>query len=429
MVFNYYQIVIYFGLQDYCPTLKPIKNEDQILQRIVFPSYKYVNDQSKAKRRGEQDICFIKVVCGEQNTLLLDVNNELWGFGSSSAGQLGRNQTQLDMPVNISQITRLQFDCISAGNGFIVAQSLQRRVFLWGHLKSYGIKYLDTQFDEYIEREYKIRAQEVTNYFYPPKMRASQRRDSAKLDEIRNIKCVGDKTYVLTQQKLQILGQPSWEYPQVVGLAINQLHCLAWDQQGRVWSWGDSKDGKLGYMNFEESTQPCPRQLEFDHKIIQCACGYNYSIALDVKGDFYAWGKGPFKKDLIRAIKPSKLIEKVHPFIKIVAGHSHFGALDLKGNLYVWGINYKNCLLELEDEVRIPTKLDLKALKVLELDMGPFNTVLIVPSNPAYKLPQPNLEYFTTHQHKRVQDAIRDFQYRLDSQIASNDANTDIKIR
>ena len=108
---------------------------------------------------------------------------------------------------------------------------------------------------------------------------------------------------------------------------------------------------------------------------------------MDVKGDFYAWGKGPFKKDLIRAIKPSKLIEKVHPFIKVVAGHSHFGALDLKGNLYVWGINYKSCLLELEDEVKIPTKLDLKALKVLELDMGPFNTVLIVPANPAYKLP------------------------------------------
>mgnify|MGYP001807966278 CR=1 FL=1 len=40
---------------------------------------------------------------------------------------------------------------------------------------------------------------------------------------------------------------------------------------------------------------------------MSCACGLNYSIALDTKGDIYGWGKGPFKMDLSIAVTPTKL--------------------------------------------------------------------------------------------------------------------------
>lgn len=65
---------------------------------------------------------------------------------------------------------------------------------------------------------------------------------------------------------------------------------------------------------------------------------------MDVKGDIYGWGKGPFKMELLKATIPTKLIQKNKSFVKVVAGDEHFGALDMIGQLYVWGLNHKNCL-------------------------------------------------------------------------------------
>lgn len=70
---------------------------------------------------------------------------------------------------------------------------------------------------------------------------------------------------------------------------------------------------------------------DFTAKAISCVCGSNYSMALDVKGDIYTWGKGPFKIDLSRATLPSLVIKKKSPFIKIAAGLEHFGALNSAG--------------------------------------------------------------------------------------------------
>lgn len=70
---------------------------------------------------------------------------------------------------------------------------------------------------------------------------------------------------------------------------------------------------------------------QFCPRVIQCACGLNYSIALDVKGEFFVWGKGPFKIDLIKAVEPTRLLGKSSPFTKVAAGLNHFAALDLQG--------------------------------------------------------------------------------------------------
>jgi alpha-tubulin suppressor-like RCC1 family protein len=37
---------------------------------------------------------------------------------------------------------------------------------------------------------------------------------------------------------------------------------LAWDADGRVWSWGSFAEGKLGYMVFDSYEQPYPKLVE-----------------------------------------------------------------------------------------------------------------------------------------------------------------------
>ncbi|CAD8062432.1 unnamed protein product [Paramecium sonneborni] len=405
--------VLYFGVGDFALQMQTIMNDNQKLQRIVFPQNKYSKDPTKTSKKGEQEICFISVICCEQNTFLIDSQYELWGFGNSQFAQLGLQQPFVNMPVNISQITQNSYKLVNSGTGFVVAYSTNKKIFVWGnwHQLNYGevFKLSEKQgFTEQIDTFYQISSLDITYNFSINRQNEIERRSShlpVHQAEILAVKCIGTTTYLLTPNKLYCLGLQLQFTVQFIGIACSQKHILAWDDQGKVWSWGEFADGKLGYMDFNQKEQLSPKQIEdFTTKIVSCACGSNYSIALDVKGDIYGWGKGPFQMDLSKAVTPVKLCQKQKPFIKIMAGDSHFGALDLSGQLYGWGINIKNCLGDLGDKVRYPQLLELKNVKVIDAAMGSTFTVLIVPANSKYKLPSLNVDQYTSYQQKRVRE-------------------------
>ncbi|CAD8157291.1 unnamed protein product [Paramecium pentaurelia] len=405
--------VLYFGVGDFALQMQTIMNDNQKLQRIVFPQNKYSRDPAKTSKKGEQELCFISVICCEQNTFLIDSQYDLWGFGNSQFAQLGLQQPSVSMPVNISQITQNSYKLVNAGTGFVVAYSTNKKIYVWGnwHQLNYGevLKLSEKQgFTEQIDTFYQISSLDITYNFSINRYNEYERRSShlpVHQAEVVALKCVGTITYLLTPNKLFCLGLQQQFTVQFIGIACGQKHILAWDDQGKVWSWGEFADGKLGYMDFIQKEQLIPKLIEdFSTKIVSCACGSNYSIALDVKGDIYGWGKGPFQMDLSKAVIPAKLCQKQKPFIKIMAGDSHFGALDLSGQLYGWGINTKNCLGDLDDKVRYPQLLELKNVKVIDAAMGNTFTVLIVPANSKYKLPSLNVDQYTSHQQKRVRE-------------------------
>ncbi|CAD8155752.1 unnamed protein product [Paramecium octaurelia] len=414
-------LVLYFGVGDFALQMQTIMNNNQKLQRIVFPQNKYSRDPSKATKKGEQELCFISVICCEQNTFLIDTQYDLWGFGNSQFAQLGLQQPSVSMPINISQITQNSYKLVNAGTGFVVAYSTNKKIYVWGnwHQLNYGevLKLSEKQgFTEQIDTFYQISSLDITYNFSINRYMELERRSShmpVHQAEVVSLKCVGTTTYLLTPSKLFCLGLHQQFTVQFIGIACGQKHILAWDEQGKVWSWGDFSDGKLGYMDFNQKEQLSPKLIDdFQTKVMSCVCGSNYSIALDVKGDIYGWGKGPFQIDLSKAVVPSKLCQKQKPFIKIMAGDSHFGALDLSGQLYGWGINVKNCLGDLSDKVRYPQLIELKNIKVIDAAMGSTSTVLIVPANSKYKIPSLNVDSYTSHQQKRVREEaafIKDF--------------------
>jgi len=91
----------------------------------------------------------------------------------------------------------------------------------------------------------------------------------------------------------------------IVGIATSNKHSLAWDENGSLYSWGDSTEGKLGHSikNASESVKQVemfPRKIEMinDKYIIMAACGNKYSCAISNKGGLYVWGKGDYKKSI-----------------------------------------------------------------------------------------------------------------------------------
>lgn len=202
----------------------------------------------------------------------------------------------------------------------------------------------------------------------------------------------------------------------VAGISCGLNHSLAWSEEGSVYSWGDSKDGKLGYLvigpkDSEEtstSIQATPRLVDKLANVIQCACGANYSLALDMRGTIYEWGKGPaqFNLDLLRAIEPKSLGLK-STFMKIAAGFNHFAALEISGKLYTWGINVNGCLCDSADFRRSPEVVtSLAHLKVLDMALGAYFTVVLTPAQAKYKLRWQNLEHFKAIQKNRVYQEI-----------------------
>lgn len=86
---------------------------------------------------------------------------------------------------------------------------------------------------------------------------------------------------------------------EIAGIATGLSHTLAWDKSGRIYSWGDSANGKLGYnmLNSESdgmNLQYTPRQVISLNNIfvIKGACANSYSLALTPQGELFAWGKG-----------------------------------------------------------------------------------------------------------------------------------------
>ncbi|EGR34659.1 regulator of chromosome condensation, putative [Ichthyophthirius multifiliis] len=100
----------------------------------------------------------------------------------------------------------------------------------------------------------------------------------------------------------------------IAGIACNQYHCLVWDIQGRIFSWGNGLNGQLGHpidngYSFNK-IEYIPKQIAFlkDKKIIQASCGIYYSTAITNEGLLYGWGKGVYCKEVDNS-KPISLMD------------------------------------------------------------------------------------------------------------------------
>jgi alpha-tubulin suppressor-like RCC1 family protein len=77
---------------------------------------------------------------------------------------------------------------------------------------------------------------------------------------------------------------------------ITQVECgkyftLALDDNGSVYSWGESNHGELGHGSRVNVQKPSLIR-NISHKVKQIACGHHHSVALSHDGIVYSWGSG-----------------------------------------------------------------------------------------------------------------------------------------
>lgn len=160
----------------------------------------------------------------------------------------------------------------------------------------------------------------------------------------------------------------------IVDAACGQKHTLLLSKSGAVFVMGKNDCGQLGLGLEKVQTQTTPRPILADMgKVIKVACGDNFSMFLNDKGQLYTCGKpdfgclgngtdgkyflGPkltfhyeFSPILVqgwsekiagrtgegRGLEESQLVEDVR-IVDVVCGQLHTVAINHDGNVFTWG--------------------------------------------------------------------------------------------
>ncbi|XP_036675839.2 probable E3 ubiquitin-protein ligase HERC2 [Drosophila suzukii] len=121
-------------------------------------------------------------------------------------------------------------------------------------------------------------------------------------------------------------------------------HALALTLDGKVFSWGEGEDGKLGHGN--RTTLDKPRLVEAlrAKKIRDVACGSSHSAAISSQGELYTWGLGEYGRlghgDNATQLKP-KLVAALagRRVVQVACGSRDAQTLALTedGAVFSWG--------------------------------------------------------------------------------------------
>ncbi|XP_062823733.1 secretion-regulating guanine nucleotide exchange factor isoform X2 [Anolis carolinensis] len=159
------------------------------------------------------------------------------------------------------------------------------------------------------------------------------------------------------------------------GCSVIQVAC-GWDftiilaGSGQVFSCGSNSFGQLGISQTSEGSTVSKRIESLQEKVVNVAAGLRHALAVTENGSVFQWGigmssqakracQGEMVPSFLRARQPCKVTGLEDARVKIVAsGSSHATALTDEGELYVWGNNKHKQLVNKDDFVLKPQKID-----------------------------------------------------------------------
>jgi alpha-tubulin suppressor-like RCC1 family protein len=130
----------------------------------------------------------------------------------------------------------------------------------------------------------------------------------------------------------------------IVYIAAGEAHSGCVDQLGGLHTWGAGSFGRCGHGMHMDCVWPSRVESLLGTSVSQIALGMFHSLAVNVKGQLYGWGKGPAtgldKGD--NEFTPTPLpvtLEGCHnnPVYQVVAGPLHSVVLMSDGTLFVFG--------------------------------------------------------------------------------------------
>ena len=133
----------------------------------------------------------------------------------------------------------------------------------------------------------------------------------------------------------------------VVDVSCGLGHALFLVDEGKVYSWGNGGNGRLGLGDLHDRTEAAAVSELANETVSMIQCGASHSMALTKTGRVYSWGKNTqgqcgqgTNEDILRPTVVSKIEGK--NIVQLAAGWEHSLALTAEGRLFSWGCGYKD---------------------------------------------------------------------------------------
>ena len=166
-----------------------------------------------------------------------------------------------------------------------------------------------------------------------------------KADFILGVPLPNSNAKIVRPRRIEVL-----ETIGVVDMVASKFHSLALSSDGRVYSWGHGRSGKLGHGNEEAQIQPSIIEGLLKVTVRAIAASENHSLAVTAEGDLYSWGSDRFGQlglggnsndSAARIWTSPKRVDALKKMVVvgIAAGEAHSLCFTDDGDIYAWGSN------------------------------------------------------------------------------------------
>lgn len=190
---------------------------------------------------------------------------------------------------------------------------------------------------------------------------------------------------LLPQQVVALKGK------HVLRVACGAEHSCCVTDEGEVYCWGWGRYGNIGDGESQDRHLPTKAKGLEGIKIVQVACGWRHSIAVDEEGAMYTWGWGAYAQ-LMHGDRTDQYIPKRVEALRqqrvslVAGGWRHTLAADSEGRLYAAGWNrFGQCGVGTNEDVVEPRQVEaLTGERVVVVKSGWKHTLAVTEDGKFY---------------------------------------------
>lgn len=267
---------------------------------------------------------FRAMSAGADHALALGTDGAVYAFGCNAYGQLGDGGNQSSAtPLKLAGLDRIV--AVVAGRGHSLALREDGTLYAWGN-NAWG----------------ELARSDVGASGTPTAIGTGYSAIGGKGEHVLALKgstlqawgrnhmtqtgVNSDAATVATPNPLTLAG--------ALVLAGGDAHSLAIDADGKLWAWGDNRQGQLGVGLKQEATLP----LLFGTGYQDIAAGYVHALGIKADGSLWAWGSNLFGAladgTRIDRHTPVKIADQV---AAVAVGKTESVMLKTDGSIWQWG--------------------------------------------------------------------------------------------
>lgn len=279
-----------------------------------------------------QGISITHITCGSYHTAAVSSNGELYTWGGGMYGKLGHgNERGHSQPKRVEALVGAIVSSVACGSRHTAIVTSKGKVYSWGDRENGVAGHSDPE-----------------GHQYTPKI--IEALDNEKVTQISacgfHTGCLTEdgKVYTWGEGKFGRLGSGNERHctsPRIVESFVGQsptqiacggFHSAVITADGRLATFGGGEHGQLGHGNFSNKLKPAFVKALEGVFISQISCGWSHTVALSSNGQVFTWGNNDHGKLGLGSRKKAsspQLVEKLQDqnVVKIASYNEHTAVL------------------------------------------------------------------------------------------------------